>query len=208
MKCSFHHLLDKPLRGSARLLLALLVIPLALTFTAPIWKIYLVAPQYPQGLSMEIWSYKVEGGDGGQHIQEINTLNHYIGMHRIDRQALSDLDWIPFAIAALAFLALRVAAIGNVRSLVDLAFLASFFSAFSGGRFVYKLYTFGHDLAPDAPVTIDPFMPVVVGTKQIANFTTSSYPLLGSWLLGAFVVGVLAITAWHLLAGRRAPAAA
>ncbi len=199
----FQQILDRSLSRWSRLVLAALVIPLALAYTAPIWRIHLVAPQYPAGLTMDIWTYKVVGGDDGQHIQEINTLNHYIGMSPIDRKALSDLDWIPFALAVLGFLALRVAAIGNVRSLVDLAVLASFFVIVSGGRFVYMLYSFGHNLAPDAPVTIDPFMPVVVGTKQIANFTTSSYPLLGSFLMGAFIAGVVGVTLWQLVAFRR-----
>jgi copper chaperone NosL len=199
----FQQILDRSLSRWSRLVLAALVIPLALAYTAPIWRIHLVAPQYPAGLTMDIWTYKVVGGDDGQHIQEINTLNHYIGMSPIDRKALSDLDWIPFALAVLGFLALRVAAIGNVRSLVDLAVLASFFVIVSGGRFVYMLYSFGHNLAPDAPVTIDPFMPVVVGTKQIANFTTSSYPLLGSFHMGAFIAGVVGVTLWQLVAFRR-----
>ena len=199
----FQQILDRPLSRWSRLVLAALVVPLALAYAAPIWRIYLVAPQYPNGLTMDIWTYKVAGGDNGQHIQEINTLNHYIGMSPIDRKALSDLDWIPFALAVLGFLALRVAAIGNVRSLVDLAVLASFFVLVSGGRFVYLLYSFGHDLAPDAPVTIAPFMPVIVGTKQIANFTTSSYPLLGSLFMGAFLAGVVGVALWQLVAFRR-----
>lgn len=208
----FYEFLDRPLYGAARVVLAALVIPLLLTFTAPLWKIYLVAPQYPQGLSMDIWSYKLEGGDDGQHIQEINTLNHYIGMKPIDRAALSDLDWLPFAIGGLALLALRVAAIGNVRSLVDLAVVTTYVSLFGLGRFAYKLYVYGHDLDPTAPVKVKPFMPVLLGTKQIANFTTSSYPLLGSVYLGLFVTGVFVLLGWHLVAGRvraaRAEAAA
>jgi hypothetical protein len=198
----FHEFLDRPLHGRARLVLAALVIPLLLTFTAPLWKIYLVAPQYPQGLYMEIWSYKLEGGDDGQHIQEINTLNHYIGMKPIDRAALSDLDWLPFAIGGLVLLALRVAAIGNVRSLVDLAVITTYVSLFGLGRFAYKLYVYGHDLDPTAPVRMKPFMPVLLGTKQIANFTTSSYPLMGSVYLGLFVTGVFVLLGWHLVADR------
>lgn len=198
----FYDFLERPLFGASRVVLAVLVVPLLLTFTAPLWKIHLVAPQYPYGLYMDIWSYKLEGGDGGQHIQEINTLNHYIGMHPIDRAALSDLDWLPFAIGALALLALRVAAIGNVRSLVDLAVVTNYVALFGLGRFAYKLYVFGHDLSPTAPVKVQPFMPVLLGTKQIANFTTTSYPQLGSVYLGAFVTGVMGLTLWHLVAGR------
>ncbi|MCY1016526.1 hypothetical protein [Pyxidicoccus sp. MSG2] len=202
MTPKFHAFLDKPLFDRARLVLALLVVPLLLTFTAPLWRIDLSAPQYPEGLSMQIWSYKLEGGGDGQHIQEINTLNHYIGMHAIDRAALSDLDWLPFAVGALALLALRVAALGSVRSLLDLTVLTAYVSLFGLGRFAYKLYVFGHDLSPTAPVKVEPFMPALLGTKQIANFTTASYPGLGSLYLGLFATGVVALTVWHLFVGR------
>ena len=199
----FYAFLEQPLFGRARVGLALLVVPLLLTFTAPLWRIHLSAPQYPEGLVMDIWSYKLEGGGDGQHIQEINTLNHYIGMRPIDRAALSDLDWLPFAVGGLALLALRVAALGNVRSLLDLSVLTAYVSLFGLGRFAYKLYVFGHDLSPSAPVKVEPFMPALLGTKQIANFTTASYPLWGSLYLGLFALGVVALTAWHLRTGRQ-----
>lgn len=199
----FYAFLDRPLFGWSRIVLGLLVIPLALSFTAPLWRISMTAPQYPDGLTMDIYSYKLEGGDDGQHIDEINVLNHYIGMHSIDRAALSDLDWLPFALGALLLLALRVAAIGNVRGLIDLVIATTYVSVFAFARFIYKLWVFGHDLAPDAPVKVEPFMPVVIGTKQIANFETTSLPLMGSVWLGLFVVGTMTIALWHLIAGRR-----
>jgi len=195
--------LDRPLRGWSRLALALLVVPLVLTFTAPLWRIRLEAPQYPKGLYMDIYAHKLESGNHGQHLSEINNLNHYIGMKRIDRAELSDLDWLPFAIGALALLALRCAAIGNVRALVDLAVLTSYVALFSLGRFAYKLYIFGHELAPDAAVKVKPFTPAIFGMKQIANFTTYSYPQLGSALIGAFAGGVIALLAYHLANSRR-----
>ena len=39
------------------------------------------APQYPDGLRLDIYSHKLEGGSSGQDVKEINVLNHYIGMH-------------------------------------------------------------------------------------------------------------------------------
>lgn len=200
---SFYAFLGKPLKPAARFVLAALAIPVALSFTAPLWKISMEAPQYPSGLYMDIYSYKVEGGNNGQHIQEINTLNHYIGMRTLDRAAMSDLDWIPFALGALFIFALRVAAIGNVSALVDLVVMTSYVSAFAFGRFVYTLYIFGHNLKPDAPVKVPGFMPAVLGTKQIANFTTHSWPQEGSYYLGVFAVGIVAVLLWHLVSGRR-----
>ncbi len=199
----FYAFLDRPLYMWARPILLLLVIPLALTMTKPLWKISMTAPQYPDGLYMEIYAHKIEGGNNGQHIKEINTLNHYIGMHKIDRAELSDLDWIPFAIGLLVVLTLRCAAIGNVRSLVDLAVIAGYVGVFAMGKFVYKLYVFGHNLDPDAPIKLEPFTPAIFGTKQIANFTTSSYPQLGSMYIGMFFAGILGLLGWHLIAGRR-----
>jgi copper chaperone NosL len=199
----FYAFLDQPLRARARLLLLAAVVPLALTFTAPLWQISMTAPQYPKGLEMEIYAHTIEGGNGGQHIKEINTLNHYIGMHKIDRAELSDLDWIPFALGLLVVLTLRCAAIGNVRALVDLAVIAGYVGAFSFGKFVYKLYVFGHNLDPDAPIKLAPFTPAILGTKQIANFSTASYPQLGAAYIGAYFAAVLGTLAWHLVAGRR-----
>lgn len=200
----FFEFLDRPLFGWSRIVLAILVIPLLLAFGEPLWKISMRAPQYPDGLWMDIYMHKVEGGNNGQHIKEINTLNHYIGMHKIDRGELADLDWIPFAVGLLVVLALRCAAIGNVRALIDLAVMTGYITVFAFGRFVYKLYAFGHNLDPTAPLKIKPFTPAIFGTKQVANFTTTSTPQLGSALVGIFATGVIVLLCWHLIAGRRA----
>ncbi|MBS1118285.1 MAG: hypothetical protein H6Q90_513 [Deltaproteobacteria bacterium] len=199
----FYSFLDRPLFLWSRLILLVITVPLILAFTQPLWKISMTAPQYPNGLYMEIYGHKIEGGNHGNDIKEINTLNHYIGMHKIDRAELSDLDWIPFALGLLIVLTLRCAAIGNVRALVDLAVIGGYISLFAFGKFVYKLYVFGHNLDPDAPFKLEPFTPAIFGTKQIANFSTESYPQLGSIYLGIFFTGVLGVLGWHLIAGRK-----
>ena len=200
---SFWEFLDVPLRGGARLLLVALIVPLLLSFLFPLWRISMKAPQYPQGLQMDIYSYKLVGGNDGHDVQEINGLNHYIGMKQITRDELRDLDWIPFGIAAMAMLALRAALLGNVRTMIDLSMVAAYISVTAFGRFVCMLWEFGHDLDPKAAVTVEPFMPVVFGSKKIANFTTFSMPQLGSLLMGTFTAGVFAITLWYLWRGRR-----
>lgn len=200
----FYEFLSKPLFPRSRWLLAALVVPLGFALTQPLWRISMEAPQYPNGLTLDIYATHLEGGNDGQHLQEINTLNHYIGMRKLDREAMKDLDWIPFALGALLIFTLRCAAIGNVRALVDLVVMAAYVSLFAFGRFIYVLWSFGHELAPDAPVKVKPFMPVVLGSKKIANFMTHSWPQTGSLLLGIFVTGLCAVLLWHLVAGRRA----
>jgi len=203
MLTKFYEFLIQPLMPRARILLALLVIPLGLAFSAPLWRISMVAPQYPQGLAMDVYAYKLVGGNDGQDIKEINVLNHYIGMRKIDAAAFADLDWIPFALGAMALVCLRCAALGTVRDLIDLLVVTGYVSVFSFGRFVYRLWVFGHDLDPHAPVKVKPFMPVVLGHATVANFETFSYPQLGSWLMLAFGAGVAALALWHLAVGRQ-----
>jgi copper chaperone NosL len=201
---SFFAYLDRPLFLPARLALAALVIPLCLAFTAPLWKISMVAPQYPSGLYMEIYTHKVDGGHEAHDITEINELNHYIGMKPIDRASLTDLDWIPFALGLLALLTLRCAAIGNVRTLIDLVVVAGYVAGFAFARFIYKLWYFGHSLAPDAPIKLAPFTPAVIGKKQVANFAVESWPQVGTVWVTVFLAGIVGVALWHLIAGRRA----
>ena len=54
----------------------------------PIWRIELDAPQYPEGLSMQIHANKLSG-----NVEIINGLNHYIGM-----KTLHDKDFPEFVI--------------------------------------------------------------------------------------------------------------
>lgn len=194
--------LENPLDRSVRIILLLLIVPMMLSFTQPLWRISLRAPQYPNGLTMDIYAYKLVGGHDGQDINEINELNHYIGMKKIERSEFSDLDWIPFALGVLVLLVLRAAAIGNVRSLVDISVLTLYVSLFAMARFVYREYVFGHNLDLHAPVKIQPFMPVILGTKQLANFTTRGIPQVGSVLLGIFVLGLVMAAIRELVKGR------
>jgi copper chaperone NosL len=199
----FWEFLARPIQMRARAVLATLILPLALSFAFPLWNISMKAPQYPKGLTIDIYLYKVEGGNEGQHIQEINTLNHYIGMSPINREQLSDLGWLPFAIGLLILLTLRCAAIGDVRVLVDLAVLSTYVTLFALGRFIYRMYVLGHYLNPEAAMKVEPFTPAIFGTKQIANFTVSSYPRGATVMIGAFVTGVCVVAVWVLLRGRK-----
>jgi hypothetical protein len=197
----FENYLDSQITYRARILLAFLTIPLFASFLAPLWNITMFAPQYPEGLSIDIYSYQIEGGHGGHDIQEINTLNHYIGMSPLDEVLLSDLNWIPFVFLFMAIIALRAAAIGNIRTLIDLAVINGFLSCLLMYRFIFHLYTLGHTLDPKAPMNVEPFLPAIFGTKQIANFTVTSMPRLGSLCVLLGVGGVMAITFWHLYTG-------
>src|SRR5512147_1288663 len=155
----FQRRLGEPLAHWIRLLLVLAVVPLAVGATQRLWTVHFLAPQYPQGLELHVYSYTLSGGNEGHDVDEINVLNHYVGMHALHPEDFADLDFIPFAIGALVLLALRAAAIGDVRALLDLAVLTLYFGAFSLGRFAYTLYGYGHHLDPKAPIRMEGFMP-------------------------------------------------
>ena len=192
-------LLDKPLETAPRVLLLAAVLLFAPAYLTPLWKMTMFAPQYPDGLRMQIYSYKLTGGNGGQDVKEINVLNHYIGMHELTTADFAEFKWIPFVVGALALVFLRAALLGRTGTLLDLFVLYLYFGLFSLWSFGYKLYSYGHNLAPTASVKVPPFMPPLMGFKKLANFEVYSYPSLGSYALAAVAVtlGAALFLAWR-----------
>lgn len=182
-----------------RALVILAAVMLASSALLPLWQLTMFAPQYPDGLRMNIYSYKLDGGNGGQDVREINVLNHYIGMKDIEEADFTEFKWMPFVIGAIALLGLRAAAHGRMMDLVDVAVLYTYFAAFSLWSFGYKLYVYGHNLDKGAPVRVPPFMPPVFGHEKLANFDVYSYPMVGAYMLGATVVVlvVAVVLAWR-----------
>jgi hypothetical protein len=199
--------LDAPLALGPRALLVLAAGVLALTFTQPLWNMTMFAPQYGNGLRLDIHTDGLRGGNRGQDLKEINLLNHYIGMRDLSNDDFTEFEWMPFAIGALALLFLRAAVHGRVSALVDSLVLFTYFGAFSLWSFGSKLYAYGHNLAPTAPVKVDPFMPPMFGYKQLANFEVYSYPAPGTYLMtaaGLLVVLALVSSWWSSRRSRAA----
>ncbi|MEX0880324.1 MAG: hypothetical protein WEF99_07010 [Thermoanaerobaculia bacterium] len=191
--------LAQPLEAGPRLLLLVAALLLVPTYLAPLWKMTMFAPQYPEGLRLEIYSYKLEGGNGGQDVKEINLLNHYIGMKDLSTAEFTEFKWIPFVVGMLALLILRAPVQGRMGDLIDVFVLYVYFGLFSLWSFGYKLYAYGHDLAPTASVKVAPFMPPLFGHKKLANFEVYSYPAAGSYALAAVtvVLFVALVLAWR-----------
>ena len=171
---------------------ALLLIPI---YLFPLWQMTMFAPQYPHGLRLDIYSYKLDGGNDGQDVKEVNVLNHYIGMKELTTEAFTEFKWIPFVVGAMSLLFLRAAVLGKMSHLVDVVVLFLYFSLFSLWSFAYKLYAYGHSLAPTAAVKVAPFMPPLFGYRKIANFEVYSYPGAASYALGGALVVLLAALA-------------
>ena len=177
------HLSERVIPDRGRLLMVVGAALLAVAIFLPLWQIHLVAPQYQEGLDLYIYSHKLEAGNEGQDLTEINNLNHYIGMQPIEEEDFAEMTFIPFLLGGFSLLALRAAFFGTVKSAIDTLVLFVYFGAFSMWRFYYQLYTYAHNLDPRAPMDIEPFTPVLIGKKVIANFDQYSFPREGSVLL-------------------------
>jgi copper chaperone NosL len=171
------------------LLLAALLVAAATVL--PIWGMVLVSTQYPEGLRMVVYPAGIAGD-----LAEINALNHYIGMTPISDGFFVELQYLrPVLLGLGAVLVLAVAA-RNARwlTIVPLAVMTGL--GIGGlGMMRYRLWQFGHQLDPQAPITIDPFTPPMIGLNQIAQFATYSYfswglflPLAAAALLALVVV--------------------
>jgi hypothetical protein len=197
-------ILKSPLGLGPRGLLLLASLLLVPALVSPLWRLTMFAPQYQEGLRLEIYSYKLEGGNHGQDAKEINLLNHYIGMKDLVAEDFTEFLWLPFAVGAFGLLFLRTVVLGTLGHLVDVTVLFVYFASFSLWSFAHKLWWYGHNLDPTAAVKVPPFMPPLLGGKQLANFEVYSYPALASYALGGAFLALLLSLVLSWRAARRA----
>lgn len=195
--------LDQVLSPRARLAVlgAGVLLPFAALF--PLWRITMFANQFPEGLRLSIFSYKLVGGANGADLEGINILNHYIGMRDIAAADFVEMKFIPFALGVFFLLSLRTVLFARVRDLVDLVVLLVYFSLFSFGAFWYRMHSYGHHLNPEAPIKVAPFTPPLFGHQHLANFDIYSFPGIGSFLLlgaAACLVAVVVLDARRMRA--------
>ena len=177
----------------------------------PLWNLTMFAPQYPDGLRLDIYSHTLVGGHDGQDIKEINLLNHYIGMHDLAVEDFTEFKWMPFVLGGLALLFLRAVVLGTVKELRRRDRACSSTSARSrSGRSATSSIGYGHDLSPTAAVKVPAFMPPMFGYQQIANFEVYSYPQAGTlraWPASSLLLLAALWLAWRAARSPAAPSA-
>lgn len=154
-------------------------------FVLPLWRVDLIAPQYPEGLGMLIRVNTVEGVKE-QDLNSINNLNHYIGMKHIEPDGIPELRYMPAILGALILTALGVAALGKRGALY--AWSTLLVLVLTAGLYDYWRwgYDYGHNLDTDVAIIKIPgmtYQPPLIGSKQLLNFTATSWPASGGWLL-------------------------
>jgi nitrous oxidase accessory protein len=137
----------------------------------PIWRSYLSAPQYPEGLAFIAYGNRVAGD-----VAEIDSLNHYVGMRPFRTEDLPEMALWPVGLgAALAAVAAATLVRRRMVRRLSLLYLWSFPIGVLG-VIQLRLYQFGHDLDPGAAFRMDGFTPLVVGPTTVWNFQAWSIP--------------------------------
>ncbi|MNR81124.1 hypothetical protein D3C72_118600 [compost metagenome] len=183
-----------PLSKHSKLLAFLAAGLIALSFLFPLWSMTMVAPMYPDGLHLHVFANRFGGSNNPNvnDLAEINTLNHYIGMAELHAENFPELTVLPIAFG-LAFILALLAAFRSSKLLLGLTLTVLGLVGTSGLATAYmRLYQYGHNLDPLAPVKVEPFTPVMLGTNALANFVTTGYFNVGGYLMMAACVLIAA----------------
>jgi copper chaperone NosL len=158
------------------------------SFYLPLWEVNLEAPQYPEGLVMQIWLNHLSGD-----VNIISGLNHYIGMKHIDESMFPEFQYMGKIIIGFIISGVFV---GLMRKkwLLTVWFVAFLAVAALG---IYDFwsweYDYGHNLSPTAAIKIPgmSYQPPLIGSKQLLNFNASSYPSFGGLII--MIAGTLSL---------------
>lgn len=182
----------KSLKPVSRLLIALASLLMISAYFVPLWQILMWAPQYPEGLEMDIWINNITGD-----VKVISALNHYIGMKHIEVEMFPEFGYMIYIVGFLI-------GFGLLTALLNRRLMLWLFSTLLVATAVAALvdfwlwgYDYGHNLDPTAAINIPgmSYQPPLIGTKQLLNFTAFSGPDIGGWLFmvsGVVIVGTLA----------------
>lgn len=177
------------MKKTPRILMILAGLLLMTLFIFPMWRITLIAPQYPNGVTMYIWVNKL-GGETPATIQNINILNHYIGMKYIEPDAIPELKYFPYIVYSMVLLALVAAIIDKSGAFLTWGILMIILAAAGIYDFYLWEYDYGHNLSDTAPIKIPgaSFQPPLFGTKKIINFTAQSFPHISGYFTGLAIM--------------------
>ena len=170
---------------------------LIIAYFVPMWRITLDAPQYPEGIGLNIWLNTIDGVHPND-LNNMNILNHYIGMKEIVPDSIPELKIMPYVIAFMILFGLIVYAAR--KKWLAWTWVVLFVVICIVGLYDYYLwgYDYGHDLNPKAAIKVPgmSYQPPLIGTKQLLNFTSTSLPAMGGIIIGLSIL--LGMTALYI----------
>ena len=175
-------------------------------FIYPLWNIRLEAPQYPDPLGMDIYIAGIEGEEEFD-IQNIDGVNHYIGMKKIPKpEEMWEFNVFPIVIGSMAGLGIVLGLLGFFGKISPHWFLGwlvlmTILGILGMYDFNSWLLEYGTDLDPKAIIKLTDadgnplnYKPPLLGSEKILNFTAHSYPRTGAYMM--FAGMFLTLIAW------------
>jgi copper chaperone NosL len=185
---------------TSRIIIAIASLGLVATYFLPVWFIFLIAPQYPEGLTMNIWLNKITG-----QVDIINGLNHYIGMKHIKPEMFPEFSYLVYIVAFFILFGLAVAIIGKRKLLFAYLVLTVLGGVAAMVDFYQWGYDYGHNLDPKAAIQVPGlyYQPPLIGHKTLLNFDAYSYPDTGGWVIIGIAGAFFGVWFYELYKSRR-----
>jgi len=180
-----------PLKPISRVLVALAALLMISAYFVPLWQILMWAPQYPEGLEMDIWINNITGD-----VKIISALNHYIGMKHIEVEMFPEFTYMIYIVGFLIGFGLLAAIINRRLMLWTFGALLVITGIAALVDFWLWGYDYGHNLDPTAAIIVPgmSYQPPLIGTKQLLNFTAFSGPDIGGWIfVGSALIVIAAL---------------
>lgn len=174
----------------SRVLIACSALLLFVSILLPVWRIELSAPQYPEGLVLQLYATKIAGD-----VDIINGLNHYIGMKTLHTEDFIEFKILPFILGLFGVFGLVTMYFAKRKLLFVLFGSFVIFGILAAVDFYRWNYDYGHNLDPNAAIRVPgmAYQPPLLGYKQLLNFGAYSIPDSGGWMLIA--TGLLLLVA-------------
>jgi hypothetical protein len=158
-----------------KVLFTMAALALGVSILFPYWHMRLVAPQFPDGRQLTAYVNRLEGD-----VEEIDNLNHYVGIPSFDEGALLERSVSIAGILVLAGVLLASLYIHS-RWVTLFVLPGLIFPLFFVADLQYWLWDYGHSLDSRAPLAdaVGEFTPPIFGPGEIAQFETTAWPGIG-----------------------------
>ncbi len=166
---------------------------LATLFFLPLWNITLEAPQYPDPIGMDIYVNRFADANPND-IQNINIMNHYVGMQEIPEH-IPEFEIFPYFTIGMIVLGVLFGIVGRKKLYLTWCILMLVLGSIAFYDFYLWEYDYGHNLKETAAIKFtdekgEPlaYQPPLIGNKLILNFKAKSWPRSGAYFMLAGMV--------------------
>ena len=181
-------------------------------YVFPLWNIMLGAPQYPEPLGMNIHIDGIQGASEFD-IQNIDGLNHYIGMRHLPKaEDMWEFSTFPLVIGGMVALGVLIGLLGffgkvSYKWFLGWFVLMSILGVLGMYDFNAWMVDYGTNLDPNAIMKLTnldgtpmSYKPPLFGYAKMLNFDVTSLPHTGAYMM--FVGMMLTVVAFFI--GKRA----